>query len=611
MRALGPAGPQTADRLIADRTPPCAEFETVGELAHAVRGLRATMLDAMHLDLDRRVLSAQLQRTLRQPGYAIDVVRLEIFPGVFLPVNVYLPEARGPGRIPLVVSPTGCGSATWSEHVQKRAANLALLGMAVVVAEGFCENGVRAMPVDGVQPSPHTGYGRQLIGLPGHEFGVFLQELVSTITWALETYDEIDRSRIGAAGYSYGGQMALLLAQVDRRVWSISIPATYLGSDCSDFRLNADIWIESTRKNFVWSAPPESPLLPVNSRLLMLYPRPLHTISGHEDSGALPKVIGPAMAYADRLYALGDHTERLRFRTDGGRHHYGQGRRQGTYRWLAHTLLGEPLDSRPEQTVTLREEAELAVEIGGTRTMEAELVTAVEQQLGLRFRGGKPVSDVGVRVTAALSALFPDFAPVSFAADEVWKADVDGVRVEAHRLRGPDYSFPVFVFRGPRGPEGKQLLYLPQQGTYEELGSILEQLSSYRTVVSIDYLGIGELRSDRLLLHTVARYFMHDDPSLPKMNVELLRSYLAGSEEGRIDLHARGWSASLFALFLTALEPGRIGDVRVSGVPGNELDYLRSGEKIPDLLLWAGLFANTTAAELAAVVGRHHEVTFD
>jgi hypothetical protein len=36
----------------------------------------------------------------------------------------------------------------------------------------------------------------------------------------------------------------------------------------------------------------------------------------------------------------------------------------------------------------------------------------------------------------------------------------------------------------------------------------------------------------------------------------------------------------------------------VSGVPPDELAWLGSGKKVPDLLLHAGLFARLTAAEL-------------
>jgi len=45
-------------------------------------------------------------------------------------------------------------------------------------------------------------------------------------------------------------------------------------------------------------------------------------------------------------------------------------------------------------------------------------------------------------------------------------------------------------------------------------------------------------------------------------------------------------------------------------VPANELEYLASGDKIPDLLLWGGLFSRITAAELrvAAGTGRSIEI---
>jgi hypothetical protein len=103
---------------------------------------------------------------------------------------------------------------------------------------------------------------------------------------------------------------------------------------------------------------------------------------------------------------------------------------------------------------------------------------------------------------------------------------------------------------------------------------------------------------------------MHNDPSLPKMNVELLRSYLAAAGLPVVDVDARGWSSAMYALMLAALEPDRIGELELTGVPENELREIGSGGKIPDLLLWGGLFSKITAAELGEIVARDHGVSW-
>ena len=109
-------------------------------------------------------------------------------------------------------------------------------------------------------------------------------------------------------------------------------------------------------------------------------------------------------------------------------------------------------------------------------------------------------------------------------------------------------------------------------------------------------------KSDRLLLHTFARYFMHDRDALPTANVSLLRAYLRSRDAGKPDLLGRGWASSFYGLLLKHLEPERVGKVRTCGPPADELGHLAAGKKTPDLLLQGGLFSSLTAEELAAAL---------
>ena len=361
--------------------------------------------------------------------------------------------------------------------------------------------------------------------------------------------------------------------------------------------------------DIVWSAPPELPILPVNWRLMMLYPRPLHTISGAADAGAPPEVIGPAMDYAASLYALGGHTDRLQFTTDGGDHHYGRARREGSYRWLSHTLLDAPLRPHRERQVDLLAEPDLAVDISGTRSLEEELVQTIAMQRRTRFPGGHRALGVESRVHGAMAQLFSSFDPEPVRVEQAWRIEHAGVTVEGRAIRSPGVDFPCFVFRSARGDRGRVLLYLPERGTLDELDEILVRLDEYETVVSVDYPGVGETRSDRVMLHSVARYFMHSDRPLAKRVVELLRSWVLAYGPPRMDLHARGWASSMIGLMLTALEPEQIGDVVVEQVPADELSRLALASKLPDLLLWGGLFSRVTVHELVAALEQGRRVT--
>src|SRR5262249_51986907 len=148
--------------------------------------LRTSVINALGIDFNRRVLSAKVQQSLPMDGYRIDVVRLEVIPGFYLPVNVYVPTQTGKRAVPLVISIPGCNSSVYTSYIQTMSANLAKLGMVVVVPEGFCINGARAY----FDRNEHLIYASELLALPG-KTEQFLQELVSTVTWALDAYPMI------------------------------------------------------------------------------------------------------------------------------------------------------------------------------------------------------------------------------------------------------------------------------------------------------------------------------------------------------------------------------------------------------------------------------------
>jgi hypothetical protein len=93
-----------------------------------------------------------------------------------------------------------------------------------------------------------------------------------------------------------------------------------------------------------------------------------------------------------------------------------------------------------------------------------------------------------------------------------------------------------------------------------------------------------------------------------RLGLDFGRDVLSAKRQRRIELGAYavvvacGWASSMYALVLKHLEPGRVGTVSVSGIPEDELDYLASGERIPDLLLKGGFFKQITASELVAAL---------
>src|SRR4029434_5151561 len=137
-------GPALVDKVIAQFTPGCLQASTEQELRTKQDELRASVIKSMQLDFDQRILSAEIQRTLKREDYQIDVLRIEVFPGLYMSANLYRPEQAAAHSAPLVVLPPGCSSGVHSSYIQQMGANLARMGMVVLVAEGYCNNGARS-----------------------------------------------------------------------------------------------------------------------------------------------------------------------------------------------------------------------------------------------------------------------------------------------------------------------------------------------------------------------------------------------------------------------------------------------------------------------------------
>jgi hypothetical protein len=328
-----------------------------------------------------------------------------------------------------------------------------------------------------------------------------------------------------------------------------------------------------------------------------LYPRNLHTTAGANDRGAPAAVIESAMTYARDLYAVGSMRNRLRFIADDGDHNYGRRRREDTYEWLARTLLRRTREVQ-EVPVSSRRPAELAVDIGGTRTLKDELDAHARAERAYRFLGGRPTSIAKSRAVQAASEIFEGSVP-AMVPELAWNGRLGGRQAWAWRYAGDAYDVPVIELDGDGRPGSGTLLYLPSESVAAELPAIWERARRYERVVAVDFLGIGELASDRLLLHTFACALMFAEQSLPQANLALLRGVLNTLGRTDIEVEGTGWATSLYASVLRVLEPTRVRRVHLSGVPSDELEWLQAAKRVPDLLLHPALFARLTVAELS------------
>jgi hypothetical protein len=596
---LGSDGPKVLDGIVTHFTADCIQYGSGSEIQASTETVRQKMISSMGIDLNRSPLSFELQQTHAHPEYSIEVIKVEVYKGLFAPINVYLPTGKFSHQCPLVIMAPGCGSDLSSEYMQDLAGNLARMGMVVLSLDGFCDNGNRALYGD---ENMYSGYNRELIGLPS-SVTVNLQELISAISWAIQRYPTIDPTKIGCAGYSHGGCLCFLLSEIDKRVSCTSVPATGFGNTCGNMQITSDIWIEtdpSYGPSYVWSAPIEIPVFPINTDVALVFPNFLQTTCGTLDWGANPAQMGPVMNYAKQIYATSGFGGRVLYMTDSATHEYGQDKRQETYGWFNYCFNGIPFQTDSETLIEQHAYNELEPSIAGTTTLTQGLVDQINQFKAKRFSGNTPTPGAGSRMTLSMTQLFGDFTPDNLSSQSIANQKWKGLQVNQCRVNGPFYSLPVYVFQNTEIHDGSQAVYFPLAGVADEEDSIVALLNQYSTVVAMDYFGTGELKSDRVLLMTFANYFMNNNPCLPKMIVNSLRSYFK-STNGKFDIIANGWPSSMYSACLKFLEPSKFGRIVQSGVPANELDFLASGQQPPNLLLWNGLFSKVTVAELNAV----------
>ena len=226
-------------------------------------------------------LALKSKGTLRRPGYRIEKITFESYPGMAIPAVVYVPEGIT-GRVPGIVSISGHTPASKAaEYVQQRNVNLALRGCVVLSYDYY-------------------GYGERKTGSdPNHPTGANTHDIRSfsfsrrTAT-AIEVLDavravdallarpEVDPERIGFTGESGGSNSTYWVAAVDPRV-KLAVPV----SSVTTF----DYWIRSDC-NWDWHQRPPGirRIADIGTLLALHAPRPLLIISSrrHTDDQEFP-----------------------------------------------------------------------------------------------------------------------------------------------------------------------------------------------------------------------------------------------------------------------------------------------------------------------------------
>ncbi|TVS20876.1 MAG: acetylxylan esterase [Planctomycetaceae bacterium] len=211
---------------------------------------------------EKTPLNAVIHGRIKQPGYTIEKVYFESFPGFYVTGNLYRPE-KVSGRAPGILSPHG----HWPNGRFYDAGEASVLREIVQGAERFEDGGRSPMQARCVQLArmgcvvfhyDMIGYAdcQQISYEIAHRFakqrpdmnraegwGFYspqaesnLQSVMGLQTWNsiraldfLESLPDVDPQRLGATGASGGGTQTFLLAAIDPRL-AVSFPAVMVST---------------------------------------------------------------------------------------------------------------------------------------------------------------------------------------------------------------------------------------------------------------------------------------------------------------------------------------------------------------------------------------------
>jgi hypothetical protein len=302
-------------------------------------GLRREVLAVLGIDdlvPPKWDLGLKSHGTLRRPGYRIEKITFESYPGMAIPAIVYVPEGIT-GRVPGIVSISGHTPASKAaDYVQQRNVNLALRGC-VVLSYDYHGYGERKTGSDPNHPTGSNTHDIRSFSFSRRTAtAIEVLDAIRAID-ALSARPEVDPERIGFTGESGGSNSTYWIAAVDPRV-KLAVPV----SSVTTF----DYWIR-TDCNWDWHQRPPGirRIADIGTLLALHAPRPLLIISSRRgtDDQEFP------LAEAEKSHQWARHVYGLLGAAPGGypaaahyesttAHGYQQDKREQLYRAVEHWL---------------------------------------------------------------------------------------------------------------------------------------------------------------------------------------------------------------------------------------------------------------------------------
>lgn len=586
--------------------------------------------------------------------YAIEIITWDAFGGMTVPANIYRPVNPEEPRLPIVLTPLGCGSnlATHddSTSVQRRAANLALRGFMVVVMNGFCNNGI-IIEVPGNHYAYRTyadsaGTGQQIAG---YDILMWMRMLDY-----LETRPDVDMNRIAVTGYSAGGSTSDLLFALDTRVSARAIVATGLAFFTptridTDDNVYISFWAPAATQlvyadHFVYS-PGRPPLFssPDDRALRQseaLLPREIVPVRAFDPTRPHLRVIG----IDDEGTSISDHQAWLALMRQAmtaagldpsnqtlvmvsGGHNYNAERRRTTGDWLsqqlyAHALIAPPPDQYEHETPLLERARLEPVPNGFGSVTLHDLFSEDALQFVAQRREEHPFPvDDPASARAALRSLLlmPDDTTASRRPVEFRKFDfaAAGLTLSARRVLvpvpypGPIYADVIIIAADHERElpiEQVVVVVIDDHAPLPDSVELTRWLTDGYAVIVLHPPGYGPLVWPQTSRGDHAHYALDYGYTLAGVGVSSVLATVSLAQSvypgAQVELYANGVEASILAMFATALDD-RIMGANVYNSVRSFIDFLTAPTLpiMPPTLLVPGVLSTVDVGDLQRLAG--------
>ncbi len=280
------------------------------------------------------VISVNTYKTIHMPGYRIELLQAQSWPGVFCAANLYIPSTPVSLPLPFVLLCCGHGAGgKLNPGYQAMAARLARQGAVVLVPDNIGQGERSSMHHrDAVTPFA--------CGLTVQ--GLIIMETMAWLDWAQSAIN-VDKTRFAAIGNSGGGTLTLFLAALYPELTALS---------CSGY-LSSFQWVAQKEKKHCHCniLPGVVGQIEMWQVLGLFAPRPLYVFQGNQDNLFPEDLFYAAARQISHVYQIQNSASNFHFSSLPGAHPWDCNKRYKLAAFLQDALSLAPAEKMADDVI--------------------------------------------------------------------------------------------------------------------------------------------------------------------------------------------------------------------------------------------------------------------